>query len=185
MDWGAVAIVVATLGGPIAAVQVQKYLEAYRERQRARETIFRVLMATRASRTSTEHVQALNGIELSFIAARYKPVEEAWNAYRDLLHAPQSPDPNANQPLYQRRDDAFWDLLHAMSKSLGYPFDRTHIKNGAYSPIAHGDLQRDQDLIRSNLVKVLSGQAAIPMIVYPAPTQASPPPAAGHAKNQR
>jgi hypothetical protein len=27
MDWSAIAIVIATFGGPIAAVQAQKYLE--------------------------------------------------------------------------------------------------------------------------------------------------------------
>jgi hypothetical protein len=85
VDWGAVSIVLATFGGPIAAVQAQEFLERGRERKRQKEATFRTLMATRAlsNRTSPEHVLALNGIELTFSHGgnKDKAVLEAWNAY--------------------------------------------------------------------------------------------------------
>ena len=50
--------------------------------------IFRTLMATRATRLSAEHVQALNGIELTFYGGgkKEKKVLEAWKAYHDHLN---------------------------------------------------------------------------------------------------
>jgi hypothetical protein len=51
MDWSAVAIVIATVMGPILAVQAQKYLERHRDQKRAKDTIFRVLMATKGQST--------------------------------------------------------------------------------------------------------------------------------------
>ena len=177
MDWTSVSIVAATFLGPIAAVQAQKYLERHRDRQRARDTVFRALMANRSSRTTPEHVQALNAIELTFTGQKYKLVVEAWNRYHDLLNEKQGVDPAADQALFQRRDDAFWDLLHAMAKSLRYSLDRTAIKTGSYSPIAHDNLWRDQEVIRTGLVAVLTGKAGIPVIVHEPNTGVAPPPA--------
>jgi hypothetical protein len=171
MDWSAIAIVIATFGGPIAAVQAQKYLERHRDKRRMKEAAFRTLMATRAfpNRTSAEHVQALNGIEITFANGSNKDraVVEAWNAYRDVLNTPTSEDAQANARVFERRDDAFWDLLHVMSKAVGYPFDRTAIKNNAYIPILHGDIYRDQEVIRLGVAKLLSGNAYLKVIAYP------------------
>ena len=52
MDWSAISIVIATVMGPILAVQAQKYLERQRAQKRAKDTIFRTLVATRATRLS-------------------------------------------------------------------------------------------------------------------------------------
>jgi hypothetical protein len=50
MDLSATAVVIATVMGPILAVQAQKYLERHRDQKRAKDNIFRILMATRAAR---------------------------------------------------------------------------------------------------------------------------------------
>jgi hypothetical protein len=78
MDWSAAAIVVATVMGPILAVQAQKYLERHQDRRKAKDTIFRVLMSTRASRLSAQHVQALNGIEMAFTVVATKRRKFSW-----------------------------------------------------------------------------------------------------------
>lgn len=164
LNWSAAAIVLATFGGPIAAIQVQKYLERRQQRRALKEATFRALMATRAmmNRTSPEHVQALNGIELTFSErGKDKAVVEAWNAYRDLLNTPNPASADAAQRLYEKRGDLFWDLLHAMSRALGYPFDRTYLKNSLYSPIAHGDVFRDHEAIRTGLAALLAGERVI------------------------
>ena len=54
------------------AVQVQKWLEVFREERGRKLWIFKTLMATRASAVSAEHVQALNMIDLEFREKRYK-----------------------------------------------------------------------------------------------------------------
>uniref|UniRef100_UPI002AA29EDF DUF6680 family protein n=2 Tax=Serratia TaxID=613 RepID=UPI002AA29EDF len=56
----------AVILGPIFAVQVQKYLEQFREKKQRRLNIFRSLMSTRAERLNREHVQALNMIDIEF-----------------------------------------------------------------------------------------------------------------------
>ena len=39
------------------------------------------------------------------------------------------------------------------------------LKTGSYSPIAHGDIEADQTLIRKFAVKLLSGESALKMEV--------------------
>jgi hypothetical protein len=61
-----VAIVVATLLGPILAVQAQKWLERDRVVRDRRLQVFRTLMTTRAMNLSPAHVEALNAVPVEF-----------------------------------------------------------------------------------------------------------------------
>jgi hypothetical protein len=100
MKWTAAAIVLATFSGPIFALEVQKRLNARREKRRLKEAAFRTLMATRAAayRTSAEHVQVLNCIELTFSdGGKDRLVRDAWRAYLDMLNAPDTPHALANE----------------------------------------------------------------------------------------
>jgi Family of unknown function (DUF6680) len=49
-----------TLAGPVLAVQAQKWIERFREKNARRLATFRTLMATRATTLSPAHVEALN-----------------------------------------------------------------------------------------------------------------------------
>jgi hypothetical protein len=88
-----VAIVFATILGPVLAVQTQKFIERATERRRMRAWIFYTLMTTRATRLTPEHVQALNAIELQFgqsrrwfgVAKRDQAVVDAYRQYFDKL----------------------------------------------------------------------------------------------------
>lgn len=82
-----VAIVVATLLGPVLAIQAQKILERSRDRKERRMVIFRTLMATRASVLSPAHVEALNAIPIEFYGntGKLKEINEAWKLYLDHL----------------------------------------------------------------------------------------------------
>jgi len=52
-------IILATLFGPIAAVQAQKWIERAREKRASKVNIFNTLMATRGIRiASMDHVKA-------------------------------------------------------------------------------------------------------------------------------
>jgi hypothetical protein len=162
-----IAIIFATLCGPIAAVQAQKWLEKNRDVRRRKEHIFRTLMATRASRVSAEHVQALNMINFEFYGGgqRDRAVREAWNEYRDHLNTQYAKE--AFQVWSGRGDELFFELLYHMSHCVGLPFERAHIKKSAYSPIAHGSLEQDQNVIRSGLVALFSNKFAIPILATP------------------
>jgi hypothetical protein len=165
MDSSSVAIVIATVMGPILAVQAQKYLERHRDQKRAKDTIFRVLMATRASRLTPDHVQALNGIELAFYGGgeKEKRVREAWRAYHHHLND-KSYQPDRMGDWEVRQIDLLIDLLHEMAVCLGYDFDKTHLKNSWYSPVAHGTIEQEWNVIRGGMAEILTGKRSFPVV---------------------
>lgn len=163
-EWILIAV---TFAAPTAAVQAQKWIERHREKRRGRDYVFRTLMATRAARVSPDHVQALNMIDLEFYGggAKEKKVREVWRQYLDHLDTRYEKDEAAAWNM--RQGGLFVDLLYEMANCLGYDFDKTHIKNSSYSPVAHGNLEQDQNNIRFGLAKVLTGNASIPVTLLP------------------
>ena len=87
-----IIMVIAILLAPLLAVQIQKWIEIFRETRQRKLYVFHTLMATRAARVSTEHVQALNMIDIIFYKDKAeKPVREAWKKYLDHLNTPPLP----------------------------------------------------------------------------------------------
>ncbi len=161
-DW---IVILAIVAAPVVAVHVQKTLEVIRERKSRRLKLFHTLMATRAARVSAQHVQALNMIDFEFY--NNERIRELWKIYLD--HFGTQYEESEISLWISRGDDFFIDLLHEMATSLGYSFDRVHLKKGIYTPIAHGDLEMEQLAIRKNLTKILSGEKALPMEVTSLP----------------
>jgi|SRR5690349_21313932 hypothetical protein len=62
-DWLTIG---AILLAPLFAIQVERILEALKERRRRKLTVFHTLMATRGARLSPAHVEALNRIDIEF-----------------------------------------------------------------------------------------------------------------------
>lgn len=159
-------IIGATLLGPILAVQAQKLVEMARERRTRKLWVFQTLMATRAARLSIDHVQALNMITLTFYGSRFlwrhnrtskeQSVLDAWREYQDLLS--ENVDDASRGVWAAKTEELFVNLLFLMASELGFVFDRVELKKGAYSPIAHGNLEFQQEQIRNLAVDVLSGQ---------------------------
>lgn len=165
-----IVTIIALVAGPILAVEVQKGGDQRRERRTRQLGVFRSLMATRAERLGFEHVKALNMIDVEFSgSARARPILDAWKTYLDHLNR----DPQTEGWLL-RGDDLFADLLYAMSVFLGYKFDRIHLKNQAYWPRAHANLENDNAEIRKGVIAVLSGKTAITVRAG----EAEPPPTA-------
>src|SRR5712664_2188724 len=148
-------LVLATIAGPILAIQIQKLLEQRREKKSRRERIFKTLMATRAARLSGGHVEALNQIDIEFSANNRndKKVRSAWRAYFAQLSV-LIDDAKTEALVLSKREDLFIDLLYEMGMALGYDFDKTQIRTGVYSPLYHGDLERDERLIRTKLIEI-------------------------------
>lgn len=170
-DW---LLVLATIAGPILAVQAQKWVERLRERRNRKLWVFERLMASRAARLSPEHVQALNMIDLVFYG-RYlfgihrrrkteQAVIEAWREYLDQLST-RAADAAAMSVWTARNEELFTNLLFAIAQDVHFKFDRVQLKKGVYSPQAHGDLELEQNTIRKLLVKLLSGENALKMNV--------------------
>jgi hypothetical protein len=190
-DW---AIVVATLMGPVLAVQAQKWIERARERGARKSQIFLSLMATRQARLSPEHVRSLNMIDLAFYGSetRVRPIRtkteqaviDSWREYLDGLNTPDPPEAAAKAAFYASRDELFINLLASMAKERRLAFDRVQLKRGAYTPIAHGQIEELQATVLLGAAGVLSGNAPIKIAPFavntPAEGAAEPrPPAQG------
>lgn len=158
-----VITIAAVLLAPVVAVQVQKWLEVFREARGRRLWIFKTLMATRAATVSPEHVQALNMIDLEFRSKRHRKVTLAWKTYLDHLGS-YPKEGQVLQPRWaEKRIDLLTQLLIEMGGSLGYEFDEVHVKKGIYAPEAHGRLEDENMLIRRGLLNILYGDAALKM----------------------
>ena len=175
-DW---ITVVAALLGPILAVQAQKAVEAFRDRRDRKSRLFAQLMATRAARLSPEHVQALNMIDIVFYgsstfgfrrrAKQEQAVLDAWKEYHDNLGEGADMPEHQQQAHYSKRDELFLNLVHAMSQDVGYSFDRVQLKRGAYTPVAHEELESDHRALRKATIGALSGAVPIRMEVVAMP----------------
>jgi len=161
MDTKDIIMTFAVLLGPVAAVQIQKWLEKRRENRERKLDIFKTLMTTRITKVSIEHVQALNMIDIEFIDKGYEKVINAWRAYHDHL---SNDDPKSGTWV-DRNDDLFIDLLYEMGTSLKYKFDKVMLKRTAYTPVAHGDIDYEQQAIRKGLAEILSGNSAFPIFI--------------------
>lgn len=173
-DWVMVFVVLAA---PLLAVQAQKFIERMREKRQRKLAIFFQLMATRATRVAPQHVQALNMIDIEFYGRkifrfRYqnrkeKKVSETWKEYHDHLNQPYKED--EFKLWVKRNNELFTDLLYEMAISLGFDFDKVQLKRGVYFPRAHDEQELAQLIIRDNLVKILTGDKALPMEIVSFP----------------
>lgn len=184
--------ILAILAAPIVAIQVQKWLERRRETREQKLRVFRTLMATRATKLSPAYVEALNMIDLTFTAKKEKAVRDRWKECLDkFANAPKVPDTQnvdaadpakaskvqAEYARYEAElkswgvdlDDRLADLMHEMGKSLGYEYDKVHIKRGVYIPKEHTDIELDQRAIRQGLVQLLWFRRPLPLEVTSVP----------------
>lgn len=166
-----ILMITSTALSPLIAVQVTRYLDDKNEQRDRKLQIFKTLMATRAYTLSPAHVEALNKIDLEFSSKSKteKAVLNVWQQYLDHLgNRIMNPEAWA-----ERRVDLLVDLLHAMSQTLGYDFNKTQIKNATYSPIAHGRIEEEQEKIRQLVLELLEGKRVLPMFVSNFPNQNS------------
>ncbi len=157
-DW---IMICAVLLAPVIAVQVQKWMENFREDKSRKLLIFKSLMSTRATSLSNEHVQSLNMIDLEFNNKKYSNVTSAWKTYLDHLNS-YPRDNESLQPVWaDKRIDFLAKLLQEMGHSLGYDFDEVHIKKGIYIPEAHTKLEDDNIKIRQGLINIIEGEKSL------------------------
>jgi hypothetical protein len=175
-DW---VLVVAMIIAPLFAVQVQKWIERFRERKGKKLRIFNTLMSTRMARVSPNHVDALNMIDIEFYHSglfrftrewkKDKAVIDAWRSYLDHLNSlGENPTEVQTQTLVTRKDELFIDPLYEISQAVGYEFDKVNLKHSIYSPKAHGTDEMEQRIVREGLVSILSGKKPFPIKIFSA-----------------
>lgn len=127
-------------------------------------------MTTRASTLAFLHVSALNMVGLEFNGKKYGKVVNAWKIYLDHLSSFPKDDKSMQKGWSEKKNDQLSDLLYEMSESLGFDFDKVHIKKAGYIPQAYADQQDETDFIRRQLVDVFLNKKSIPMAVTDFPT---------------
>jgi hypothetical protein len=172
IDW---SIVLATLAGPVLAVQAQKWIERASDNRRRRREIFHTLMTNRATRLSDPYIQALNRIDFEFGQkgwrnGRDKAVINSWRAlFGELSHAPAIDDATANAAWNRSCEDRLVDLLSAMSASLGYSYSPEELRRGIYYPKGRVELEQHRFAILQGLRAIMDGKVSLPMRVTEAP----------------
>ena len=165
------AVVIATFGGPIAAVIVTRIIDDQRDQRRRRLELFRALMISRRTSLSIERVQALNMIEIEFYGAA-----KVQSAHRDLMRHINTPSPlPANWEEHLRT--LYTRLLTEMGATLGYNFQQLDVLEGGYYPQGSANIELEQQEVRRGLIAVLSGHRPLPISpIAPAPPAPFPPP---------
>jgi hypothetical protein len=171
-------IVLATLGGPVIAVQTQKFIERATDNRKRRYAIFNALMANRATRLADDYVKALNLIDIEFLPGRFGATKDraVINAWRSLFGELTQGflDVGDNQQkidAWNRRcSDRLVELLSAMSSALGYSFSAEELRRGIYYPQGHLDREQAQLAILRGVRNIVEGKASLPMNVTDFPS---------------
>jgi len=154
-DW---IMVVAVLMAPLVALQVQKLIEAWKEKRLRKLGVYLTLMTTRHATLSFEHVRALNMIDLEFRGSSESEanVRTAWKTYLDhLASAPKEDDKPASAVWNQKSTELLTQLLQVMGQCVGYAFDSVHVQKGIYAPKGHFDDEIEQRATRRLLLGLL------------------------------
>jgi len=122
-------------------------------------------MSNRGARLSPSYVQSLNLIDVEFTGTdeKEKAVRAAW---RELLDLFQNFKTTPNAP--EKSDELNAVLLAAMGKSLGYDFDKVHLKKGAYYPEFSQNIESEQHALRKRVLELLdgSGTRKLPIAMF-------------------
>jgi hypothetical protein len=152
-------IILSTLLGPIFAVQIQKYLERIRQKDETLRKIFTILMVTRGSKMSIDHVNALNSVPIEFYGKKKELTEicESWRKYINHLNS----DYNVFNDWINKTNELYNEMLSKMAIFLKYDLSYTQITKEQYSPKGYQDLEFEQTLLRRNLIQILTGENKI------------------------
>jgi hypothetical protein len=151
-----VIMIFAIYVGPIVAVWITERLRKNEDKRNRKVHIYRTLMATRTANLSFQHVEALNLVETEFSSGNKEDNEviSSWKLYLSHLN-----DKNYPQESWgARRADLLVDLLHEMSRALGYGYDKAAIKAGSYYPQGYGSMEEEQQALRKGWLNVLAGR---------------------------
>lgn len=155
----------AIIAGPILALVAQRVLDRYRQSRQRKVFIFKELMATRATRLSPRHVEALNAIEIEFSSGSRsdRKVFDVWRQYLNHFDttAGPNPDPAVLAAWGKEGSKLLVELLSAMASRLGYKFDKVSLEKSVYYPKGHVDLENEQAQFRRMFIELMDGKRAM------------------------
>ncbi len=161
-----IAVIFATIAGPILAVLVTRYVDDRRALKSRQLEIFRALMSSRRTILSPERVRALNVVEIEFY--KNNNVQIAYKAFMSHINT----SPSENNKWADRHNSLFTKLLTEVATTLAYKMQQLDVMEGGYYPQGFFDIELEQQNVRKELLQVLTGRRPI-ITAQSAPT---PPP---------
>ena len=160
--WLAIATLLATFVGPIAAVLITRWGDERRERQSRQLTVFRLLMANRRSQLSSEFVIGLNLVEVEF--HEDKAVILSLKALFQNYYTPWPSIKKEQDHLYAAQQDLVALLLDSIAKTVGIRVNQLDIFRGGYFPTYLANLGENQARTWEFFANVSRHEAALPVI---------------------
>lgn len=150
-----VAIVCATLFGPIFAVWASEWRQRKRQIHDRKEWVFRSLWSTRSVPLHPDHVQALNHIDFAFPEKDYPAISDAWHLYFAHLNTDQGQTEDSLARWNDKSSSLLADLILLMASDLNFPFSKSLVKQPSYYPKGYVFTESQQNELRSLLLEVL------------------------------
>ena len=145
-EWVTLSLtMLAILAGPVLAVLVTRYVDKQRQIRERQINVLRSLIKTRKARLDSEHVAALNLIELEFHGN--STVMKNYADYMENLGQRMPEDKTEQDHFLNKRGNLFAALVQSIGTKFGYKFDKMDLDQGGYFPIGWGN---DQDRQRKN-----------------------------------
>lgn len=154
IDWSAIAIVVATIFGPIFAVWASEWRQQHRALHDRKEWVFRTLLATKSYPLMLDHVRALTQIEAAFLGSAPEVLEE-WSLYLKHLRSPQGESEAAQTAWHQTSGELLRNILKAMADHLKIPLSKLQLNEKTYYPDGYVISEIRQQEIQELLLAVL------------------------------
>jgi len=165
IDWSIratdLAIVFATIAGPILAVWASERRQARKGLHDRKEWVFRTLWSTRSANLHPDHVSALNHIDFAFPENDYPKIGDAWHLYQAHLNTDQGQTQDSIARWNEKASSLLADVIHLMASDLGIPFSKSLVAQRSYYPIAYATNEARQRDIQSALLDVLRNQHPI------------------------
>jgi len=165
IDWSIkatdIAIVFATVVGPVLAIWASEWRQKNRQNQERKEWVFRALLTTRSARLHPDHIQALNHI--AFVFSNHAEIKDAWGLYFAHLNTDQGTTEDSSARWHEKSNTLLADLIYLMAKDLNIPFSKTDITQPSYYPRGYEMNDAQQIETRRLLLEILRNERSINM----------------------
>ena len=159
IDWSVkatdIAIVFATIIGPIMAVWASEWRAQRRSLQDQKMWAFRTLWTTRSANLHPDHVSALNHMDFVFPEKDYPAIADAWHLYFAQLNTEHDQTEDGLRRWQEKASSLLSSLIHLMASELKIPFPKSLVNQPSYYPKGWATTEAQQYALRALTIEVL------------------------------